>query len=131
MLRCWQEDRGQRPKFNEICILLDEMIHFPQELRKLTKIKEILPINLRQPTKLQLTSTRQFLKKLNLEHNADVFERCGLGNLSNLFQLDQKDLAFSLNIDSTKDQQIILNELKLIKDSYLNNLSNSANEFFV
>ena len=132
MLRCWQTDRLQRPKFNEICLLLDEMLHYPQELRKLTKIKELLPINPRQPTKIQLTSTKTFLTRLNLQQYHLNFERVGLGNLSNLFQLDIKDLSISLGIHSPIDQQKIFNELRTIRDSYLNSFkSSSANEYFV
>ena len=55
--------------------------------KKITKIKELLPVNPRKPTDVQLKSTRRFLTELSLQKYAENFERCGLGNLSNLFQI--------------------------------------------
>lgn len=125
MLRCWQEDRNQRPKFGEIVLILDEMLHFPDELRKMTKIREVNPINPRAPTKIQLTSTKQFLARLNLEQYAENFDRVGLCNLANLFQLESKDLSYSLGMHSQYDQKKLLDELKLVAVSF--NQSISAN----
>jgi hypothetical protein len=65
-----------------------------------------------------MTSTRHFLTKLNLQHFVSNFERVGLGNLANLFQLDQKDLAVSLAIAAPADQQKILLELKAIREAF-------------
>ena len=117
MQRCWQEDRALRPKFSELLLMLDEMHHFPEETKKLTKVREVHPINPRQPTHVQLTSTRQFLTRLGLEHYVENFQRCGLGNLSNLFQLEAKDLAYSLGVLSLSDQKKIVDELKYISQS--------------
>lgn len=123
MLRCWQDDRVLRPTFAEIVQILEEFSHFTDELRKVPKIQELLPINPRSPSRIQLTTTRSFLNQLNLEHYADVFEKCGLGNLSNCFQLEAKDLTYSLNIQSQHDQNKILDEISRISLVYQNSLN--------
>ncbi len=120
MLHCWQEDRNKRPKFNEIHYLLDELLtKYPDELKKTTKFNEILPINPRQPTKVQLTKTRHLLIKLNLEHYKENFEFVGLGNLSNLFHLDANDLYHVVGMHAPYEQKKLLDELKKIFDSYM------------
>ena len=123
MLRCWQDDRVLRPTFTEIVQILEEFSHFTDELRKVPKIQELLPINPRSPSRIQLTTTRSFLHQLNLEHYAEVFEKCGLGNLSNCFQLEAKDLTYSLNIHSQHDQNKILDEINRISLVYQNSLN--------
>jgi DNA-directed RNA polymerase subunit RPC12/RpoP len=128
MQRCWQDDRTLRPKFPEIVLILDEMFHFPEETKKLTKIREVNPINPRQPTKIQLTSTKQFLIRLNLEQYLENFQRCGLSNLSNLFQLEPKDLSYSLGVHSQYDQKKIMDELKSISISFSQSLGQSHNQ---
>lgn len=128
MLRCWQENRQMRPKFREICLILDEMETFSDELKQAAKIRELLPINPRAPTKIQMTKTRVFLNRLGLEHFADQFESCGLGNLSNLFQLEGKDLAISLGVQSPVDQKRIMEELRRIADSFTQYLNQQTNQ---
>jgi hypothetical protein len=88
--------------------------------KKITKIKELLPVNPRKPTDVQLKSTRRFLTELSLQKYAENFERCGLGNLSNLFQLDARDLHISLGISLKTDQDKIISQLLAIKNFYLN-----------
>jgi hypothetical protein len=118
MQRCWQDDRALRPKFSELVIILDEMFHFPEETKKLSKVRELNPINPRMPTKIQLTSTKQFLLRVSQEQYLENFQRCGLSNLSNLFQLEAKDLSYSLGIHSQIDQKRITDELKLISSQF-------------
>jgi Eph receptor B1 len=96
MLRCWLDERNQRPKFAEIVELLDEMLAnsaSSDELRRPSRVREALDINPRAPTKVQLTSTRTFLARLGLDHYRPQFECAGFGNLSKLFHLDANDLA--------------------------------------
>ena len=125
MQKCWaapkdhrSEQKVDRPKFNEIVLLLDELLAYPDELRKPTKVRELLPINPQYPTQIQLTSTKQFLTKLDLQQYDENFDRVGLLNLANLFQLEAKDLAYTLHIHSTYDQKKIIQELKYIRDGY-------------
>ncbi|CAF0783960.1 unnamed protein product [Brachionus calyciflorus] len=128
MLRCWQDDRQLRPKFREICIILDEMENYTDELKQPPKIKELLPINPRAPTKIQMTKTRVFLNRLNLDNLAENFESCGLGNLSNLFQLESKDLVLSLNVKNVMDQKRILDELRRITESFQAHINQQSNQ---
>lgn len=100
------------------------MLKFPDELRKHTKIRESLPINPRGPTKVQLTSTRQFLSRLGLEHYAVNFESIGLANLSKLFQLDTKDLGSLVVGGSPYEMKKIADELKRIAETYTQSLNN-------
>ncbi len=123
MLRCWQDDRVLRPKFDEIVLILEEIIHYTDELRRHSRIKEVLPINSRMPSQIQLTTTASFLGQLGLEHYADSFVKSGLANLSNLFQLDYKDLSYSLGIHSQYDQKKIVDELKRISINYHQSLN--------
>lgn len=119
MLRCWLDERNQRPKFGEIVQLLDEMLANPgsDELRRPSRVREALPINPRAPTKVQLTSTKQFLARLALDHYKPQFEATGFGNLSKLFHLDTKDLATIIGVQSQLDQKRIVEELKRISDA--------------
>lgn len=95
MLRCWNDERNQRPKFAEIVSLLDDMLAHPNadDLRRPSRVREALPIDPRAPTRVQLISTRQLLARLGLEQYKAQFELTGFGNLSKLFHLDAKDLA--------------------------------------
>lgn len=133
MLRCWQDDRTLRPTFNELVGILDDLLsnsshgELAPELRKQPKIQELMPINPRAPSQLQLTTTRQFLASLQLQHHADTFEKCGLGNLSNCFQLEAKDLSYSLSIHSQYEQQKIVDELNRIACAYQNSLNTQEN----
>ena len=130
MLRCWQDERNQRPKFSEIVSILNEVLQKPEELRKLTKIRELLPIDPRAPTQIQLTTTKQFLTRLQLDTYVENFERVGLGNLSNLFQLEQRDLSCSLLIHSQYDQKKILDELSRISEAYYQSLATQNSYMF-
>lgn len=124
MLKCWQDDRILRPTFSEIVLMIDEFIHYTEiEIKKQPKIQELMPINPRSPSQIQLTPTRNFLASLGLDHYADTFEKCGLGNLSNCFQLENKDLSHSLMIHSQYDQKKILEELNRICIAYQNSLN--------
>ncbi len=123
MLKCWQDDRTLRPTFSDIVLILDDYMHYgDNELRKPPRIQELLPINPRSPNQIQLTTTRTFLTSLNLEHYAETFEKCGLGNLSNCFQLEAKDLSYSLGIHSQYDQKKIMEEFTRISESYQESL---------
>lgn len=64
---------------------------------------------------------------LSLQHHADTFEKCGLGNLSNCFQLEAKDLSYSLGIHSQYEQQRIIEELNRIGCAYQNSLNAQEN----
>ena len=126
MLHCWQDDRSKRPKFNDIVFMLDELLtKYSDELKKPTKFKELLPINPRQPTKVQLTRTRQFLTGIKMEKYADSFEIANLGNMSNLFQLDAHDLFYLVGIHLQFEQKKVLDELKKIYDGYMNHFSST------
>ncbi len=129
MLMCWQENRTLRPRFHDIVVLLDDIIKHPEKLREQTKIREMMPINHRAPTKIQLTKTKQFLLRLNLEQYADNFEKHHLGNMSNLFQLDAKYLSLVIGVHSPIDQKHILDELKLIYELFSKNNSLNFNPY--
>ncbi|RNA32138.1 hypothetical protein BpHYR1_029825 [Brachionus plicatilis] len=75
-----------------------------------------------------MTKSRAFLKRLGMEHFAEQFENCGLGNLSNLFQLEAKDLAISLGVQAPGDQKHILDELRRIAESFTQHLSQQTNQ---
>jgi serine/threonine protein kinase len=129
MLRCWNDDRLLRPRFIDIVTFLDEIFNCPVELNTPARIKELMPLNPRSPTQIQLTSTKQFLKRIKLEHHYEMFHKNGLANLSNLFQLEAKDLLLQLNVTNTYEQKIILDELKRISDVFLHSVSNQANSY--
>lgn len=95
MLRCWSDDRNQRPKFADIVEILDDMManSTMDDLRRRSRVDEALPCNPRAPTNVQLISTRRFLAKLGLDHYIMQFDVTGFGNMSKLFHLDANDLA--------------------------------------
>ena len=126
MLRCWQEERSLRPKFDELVLILDEIMHYTDELRQHSRIQELLPINPRAPSQVQLTTTHVFLAQLKLEHHVEAFVKCGLANLSNLFQLDANDLSCSLGVQSPYEQRKILDELARISLAYQQSLNNQS-----
>lgn len=120
MLRCWLDERNQRPKFAEIVELLDEMLAnsaSSDQLRRPSRVREALAINPRAPTKVQLTSTRTFLARLALDHYRPQFECAGFGNLSKLFHLDANDLAILIGVASQYDQKRIIDELKRLGEA--------------
>jgi serine/threonine protein kinase len=119
MRHCWQEDRSRRPKFVEIDSMLEELLakHL-DELTRQARVKELLPINTRQPTRIQLTRSRQFLARIGLEDYSESFESAGYGNLANLFQLDANDLFYFMGIQGVLEQKRILDELKKVYESY-------------
>ena len=129
MLRCWNDDRMQRPRFNDIVSFLDQVVKCPIELNSHAKIKELMPVNPRAPTQIQLTSTKQFLRRIKLEHYADNFSRQGLNNLANLFQLDFKDLTQLLQINNAYEQKVILDELKRINEVFLHSIASNINNY--
>lgn len=120
MRHCWQEDRQRRPRFGDIYNMLDDLLNkFADQMSRPSRMKEMLPINPRHPTQVQLTRTRLLLSQLKLDHYADGFESAGLGNLSNLFQLDGNDLFFMVGMSEIIEQRVLLDKLKLIYDSFM------------
>jgi serine/threonine protein kinase len=128
MLNCWLVDRQTRPKFDNISLILDNILtkKSGDELRRPAKIQELLPIDEQSPTDIQLTTTKQFLVDLKMDHYSDNFEKNNYGNLSNLFQLDSNDLFHILQVFSQNDQHKVINELKRIKDSFIKYKKNQA-----
>lgn len=132
MLKCWNDDRLLRPRFYEMVTYFDEIINLEHELNTPSRIKELMPIDPYQPTQIQLTSTRQFLISLKLDHYLDVFHKNGLLNLANLFVLSTDDLAFDeLNISNELDRKLIVNELKKISNYFMNSITSKLNNYIV
>ncbi len=129
MLRCWNDERMQRPRFNDIVAFLDQVVKCPVELNTQAKVKELMPINPRAPTQIQLTSTKQFLRRIKLEQYADQFSRQGLNNLANLFQLDTKQLTQVIQITNSYDQKVILDELERISQVFLHSIANNLSSY--
>lgn len=95
MLACWRDERSERPKFGKIVEIVDDMLATPgsDDMRRLSRVREALPVNPRAPTLAQLVSTRHFLASLGLDHYYPEFDRLGYANMSKLFHLDANDLA--------------------------------------
>ena len=134
MIKCWNIDRLKRPKFSDIVTMLTYVLKQPNELCKLSKLKEILPINPNKPTYIQLTSTKEFLVQIKLEQYLKNFENLELNNLSTLFYLQVRDLIYSLNITPINDQKLIMDSLNNIKNHfgiyYNTNTSNSTSNLY-
>ena len=120
MRECWQVERSLRPRFVQIVRTLDDdILRAPgAQLGELTRVREVLPVDARAPTQVQLTSTKRFLQRLagaarlasdQVEECGECFARAGFDNLANLFQLDELDLQYAIGIASphSRHMQII------------------------
>ena len=127
MRECWQVERSLRPRFVQIVRTLDDILRAPAaQLGELTRVREVLPVDARAPTQVQLTSTKRFLQRLQVggaaarlapdqvEECGECFARAGFDNLANLFQLDERDLQYAIGIASPHSRQVILDELATI-----------------
>ncbi|CAF0874300.1 unnamed protein product [Didymodactylos carnosus] len=111
MLDCWKDDYLDRPKFEQIVIILSNLIQTPTKLLILAKQTFVFIVNPDQPNFAQITSIDEWLHSLQLDHCIKQFKSSGYMNLSQICHFTQRDLI-DIGLTINFDQHKILDALK-------------------
>uniref|UniRef100_A0A8C5NHQ5 receptor protein-tyrosine kinase n=1 Tax=Gouania willdenowi TaxID=441366 RepID=A0A8C5NHQ5_GOUWI len=93
MLDCWQKDRAERPKFDQIVGILDKMIRNPNTLKTPvgTCTRPISPLlDQSTPDFTTFRSVGEWLEAIKMERYRDNFTAAGYGSLESTKTPDQR-----------------------------------------
>uniref|UniRef100_A0A667WHC7 receptor protein-tyrosine kinase n=1 Tax=Myripristis murdjan TaxID=586833 RepID=A0A667WHC7_9TELE len=98
MMDCWQRERSNRPKFDEIVCLLDKLIRNPSSLKKLVNsshrvsnlLVEHASVEPANPTLAQ--SVGEWLDSIKMGRYTELFMEGGYSSLDTVAQMTSEDL---------------------------------------
>ncbi|KAK3583424.1 hypothetical protein CHS0354_040400 [Potamilus streckersoni] len=112
MLDCWQKDRGNRPKFQQIVKTLDKLIRAPELLRKFAKPRPQHFVDTSPPPdSTNFSTVEEWLVAIKMERYIDNFHRAGLIGVDQVVRLTVKDLD-ALGITLLGHQKKIMNSIQ-------------------
>ncbi|KAL3862131.1 hypothetical protein ACJMK2_008121, partial [Sinanodonta woodiana] len=112
MLDCWQKERGNRPKFQQIVKTLDKLIRAPELLRKFAKPRPQHFVDSSPPMdNTTFTSVEEWLVAIKMERYIDNFHRAGLIRVDQVVRLTVKDLD-ALGITLLGHQKKFMNSIQ-------------------
>ncbi|XP_061900413.1 ephrin type-A receptor 7 isoform X1 [Entelurus aequoreus] len=121
MLDCWQKDRGDRPKFDQIVSILDKMIRNPNTLKTPvgTCIRPITPL-LDQSTLNfgALHSVEKWLEAIKMERYQNNFTAAGYSSLKSVARMSIEDVR-SLGITLVGHQKKIMSSIQTMRSQML------------
>ncbi|XP_061756369.1 ephrin type-A receptor 7 isoform X2 [Nerophis ophidion] len=117
MLDCWQKDRGDRPKFDQIVSILDKMIRNPNTLKTPvgTCTRPITPL-LDQSTLnfWALHSVEKWLEAIKMERYQNNFTAAGYSSLKSVASMSLEDVR-SLGITLVGHQKKIMSSIQTMR----------------
>uniref|UniRef100_A0A7N9AP12 Ephrin type-A receptor 7 n=1 Tax=Mastacembelus armatus TaxID=205130 RepID=A0A7N9AP12_9TELE len=120
MLDCWQKDRAERPKFDQIVGILDKMIRNPNTLK--TPVGTFLVLYSAEGTpELNFTafcSVGEWLEAIKMERYRDNFTAAGYSSLESVARMSIEDVM-SLGITLVGHQKKIMSSIQTMRAQML------------
>ncbi|XP_066548567.1 ephrin type-A receptor 7 isoform X2 [Amia ocellicauda] len=121
MLDCWQKDRGERPKFDQIVGILDKMIRNPNTLKTALgpcsrPISPLLDQN--TPDFTTFRSVGDWLEAIKMERYKDNFTAAGYSSLETVARMTVEDMM-SLGITLVGHQKKIMSSIQTMRAQML------------
>ncbi|KAM6906318.1 ephrin type-A receptor 7 isoform 1-T1 [Lycodopsis pacificus] len=121
MLDCWQKDRAERPKFDQIVGILDKMIRNPNTLKTPvgTCIRPISPLlDQSTPDFTAFRSVGEWLEAIKMERYRDNFTAAGYSSLESVARMSIEDVM-SLGITLVGHQKKIMSSIQTMRAQML------------
>uniref|UniRef100_A0A671U842 Ephrin type-A receptor 7 n=1 Tax=Sparus aurata TaxID=8175 RepID=A0A671U842_SPAAU len=123
MLDCWQKDRAERPKFDQIVGILDKMIRNPNTLKTPvgTCTRTYLPevrFKLRGYNFTAFCTVGEWLEAIKMERYRDNFTAAGYSSLESVARMSIEDVM-SLGITLVGHQKKIMSSIQTMRAQML------------
>ncbi|XP_029140096.1 ephrin type-A receptor 7 [Protobothrops mucrosquamatus] len=121
MLDCWQKERAERPKFEQIVGILDKMIRNPNSLKTPlgTCSRPISPLlDQNTPDFTTFCSVGEWLQAIKMERYKDNFSAAGYNNLETVARMTIDDIM-SLGITLVGHQKKIMSSIQTMRAQML------------
>ncbi|XP_051781619.1 ephrin type-A receptor 7 isoform X3 [Erpetoichthys calabaricus] len=121
MLDCWQKERGERPKFDQIVGILDKMIRNPNTLKTPlgTCSRPISPLlDQNTPDFTTFRSVGDWLEAIKMERYKDNFTAAGYSSLESVARMTIEDMM-SLGITLVGHQKKIVSSIQTMRAQML------------
>ncbi|CAI5685506.1 ephrin type-A receptor 7 isoform X1 [Oreochromis niloticus] len=121
MLDCWQKDRAERPKFDQIVGILDKMIRNPNTLKTPvgTCTRPISPLlDQSTPDFTSFRSVGEWLEAIKMERYRDNFTAAGYSSLESVARMSIEDVM-SLGITLVGHQKKIMSSIQTMRAQML------------
>lgn len=121
MLDCWQKDRAERPKFDQIVSVLDKMIRNPNTLKTPvgTCTRPISPLlDQSTPDFTAFRSVGEWLEAIKMERYQDNFTAAGYTSLESVARMSIEDVM-SLGITLVGHQKKIMSSIQTTRAQML------------
>ncbi|XP_041716731.2 ephrin type-A receptor 7 isoform X8 [Coregonus clupeaformis] len=121
MLDCWQKDRADRPKFDQIVGILDKMIRNPNTLKTPvgTCTRPISPLlDQSTPDFTTFRSVGEWLEAIKMERYRDNFTAAGYSSLDSVARMSIEDVM-SLGITLVGHQKKIMSSIQTMRAQML------------
>uniref|UniRef100_A0A665VZ17 Ephrin type-A receptor 7 n=1 Tax=Echeneis naucrates TaxID=173247 RepID=A0A665VZ17_ECHNA len=119
MLDCWQKDRAERPKFDQIVGILDKMIRNPNTLK--TPVGTCTSALVDDPNTPDFTAFRsvgEWLDAIKMERYRDNFTAAGYSSLESVARMSIEDVM-SLGITLVGHQKKIMSSIQTMRAQML------------
>ncbi|XP_066532229.1 ephrin type-A receptor 7 [Hoplias malabaricus] len=117
MLDCWQKDRSDRPKFDQIVGILDKMIRNPNTLKTPvgTTTRPISPLlDQSTPDFTSFRSVSEWLEAIKMERYKDNFTAAGYSSLESVARMTIEDVM-SLGISLVGHQKKVMSSIQTMR----------------
>uniref|UniRef100_A0A803XTH1 SAM domain-containing protein n=1 Tax=Meleagris gallopavo TaxID=9103 RepID=A0A803XTH1_MELGA len=116
MLDCWQKERVQRPKFEQIVSALDKMIRKPSALKSCSQREKgtgshLCALDCNFPS---LSNAHEWLDAIKMGRYKENFDQAGLNTFDVVSRMTLEDLQ-RIGITLVGHQKKILNSIQLMK----------------
>ncbi|KAM8725169.1 ephrin type-A receptor 7 isoform X3 [Acanthopagrus latus] len=121
MLDCWQKDRAERPKFDQIVGILDKMIRNPNTLKTPvgTCTRPISPLlDQSTPDFTAFCTVGEWLEAIKMERYRDNFTAAGYSSLESVARMSIEDVM-SLGITLVGHQKKIMSSIQTMRAQML------------
>uniref|UniRef100_A0A8C6MIN4 Ephrin type-A receptor 7 n=1 Tax=Nothobranchius furzeri TaxID=105023 RepID=A0A8C6MIN4_NOTFU len=123
MLDCWQKDRAERPKFDQIVGVLDKMIRNPNTLKTPFYLQSGRPflsplLDQSTPDFAAFRSVGEWLEAVKMERYRDNFTAAGYSSLESVARMSIEDVM-SLGITLVGHQKKIMSSIQTMRAQML------------
>ncbi|XP_053499880.1 ephrin type-A receptor 7 isoform X6 [Ictalurus furcatus] len=121
MLDCWQKERADRPKFDQIVAILDKMIRNPSTLKTPvgTCTRPISPLLDQSPPDFSsFRSVGEWLEAIKMERYKDNFTAAGYSSLESVARMTIEDVM-SLGISLVGHQKKVMSSIQTMRAQML------------
>uniref|UniRef100_A0A8C7YF45 Ephrin type-A receptor 7 n=1 Tax=Oryzias sinensis TaxID=183150 RepID=A0A8C7YF45_9TELE len=118
MLDCWQKDRAERPKFDQIVGILDKMIRNPNTLKTPVGTCTSPLLDQSTPDFAAFRSVGEWLEAIKMERYRDNFTAAGYSSLESVARMSIEDVM-SLGITLVGHQKKIMSSIQTMRAQML------------